>query len=125
MLGSDILKVPPMANGTVNGAPGETRRPWITILVILLVIFLAVGAYVELRPHRIRISVVKPMRQNVSSAITTNGKVNRSMALSPMHRWRTVEKILVTEGARVRQDQLLLVLDDRAPAATWPRPRRG
>ncbi len=64
-----------MANGTLNSSLGGARRPWITALVILLVIFSPSGAYVELRPHRIRISVVKPVRQEVSSSITTNGKV--------------------------------------------------
>jgi HlyD family secretion protein len=102
-----------MANGTSNGTNGETRRPWITALVILLVIFLAGGAYFELRPHRIRISVVKPLLQNVSSSITTNGKVEpirgfEAHAPLPV----TVQKVLVREGAQVKAGQLLLVLDD-------------
>jgi HlyD family secretion protein len=102
-----------MANGTSNGTSGETRRPWITALVILLVIFLAVGAYFELRPRRIRISVVKPLLQNVSSSITTNGKVEPVRdfeARSPLP--VTVQKILVREGDQVKTGQLLLVLDD-------------
>jgi HlyD family secretion protein len=102
-----------MANGILNNAPSVAPRPWITTLVILLTIFLAVGAYVELRPHRIRISVVMPVRQNVSSSITTNGKVE------PIHGFEahaplpvTVQKVLVKEGNRVTTGQLLLVLDD-------------
>ena len=102
-----------MANGTLNATPGGDRRPWITTLVILLVVFLAVGAYVELRPRRIRISVVKPIRQEVSSSITTNGKVE------PVHGFEahsplavTVQKVLVKEGDRVKAGQLLVVLDD-------------
>jgi HlyD family secretion protein len=102
-----------MANGNSNGNNGETRRPWVTTLVILLVIFLAVGAYFELRPHRIRISVVKPLLQTVSSSITTNGKVEpvrgfEAHAPLPV----TVQKVLVKEGAHVTAGQLLLVLDD-------------
>lgn len=102
-----------MANGTANGTSGETRHPWITALVILLVILLAVGAYFELRPRRIRISVVKPLLQNVSNSITTNGKVEpirgfEAHAPLPV----TVQKVLVREGAQVKADQLLLVLDD-------------
>ncbi|MGA3125807.1 MAG: efflux RND transporter periplasmic adaptor subunit [Candidatus Korobacteraceae bacterium] len=102
-----------MANGTLNSSSGGARRPWITTLVILLVIFIAVGAFVELRPRRIRISVVKPVRQEVASSIITNGKVE------PIHGFEahaplsgTVQKMLVKEGAQVRAGQLLLVLDD-------------
>jgi HlyD family secretion protein len=102
-----------MANGTLNSTPGGVRRPWITTLVILLVVFLAVGAYFELRPRRIRISVVTPVLQNVSSSITTNGKIE------PIHGFEahaplpvTVKKVLVKEGASVKAGQLLLQLDD-------------
>ena len=102
-----------MANGTLNSTPGRVRRPWITTLVILLVVFLAVGAYFRLRPRRIRISVVEPVLQNVSSSITTNGKIE------PIHGFEahaplpvTVKKVLVKEGASVKAGQLLLQLDD-------------
>jgi HlyD family secretion protein len=102
-----------MANGTVNSTPGGTRRTWITTLVVVLVLLLAVGAYVQLRPRRIRVSVVKPVRQGISSDITTNGKVE------PVHGFEahaplagTVQKVLVKEGAKVKAGQLLLVLDD-------------
>lgn len=102
-----------MPNGTLNSTPGGDRRSWVTALVILLVVFLAVGAYVELRPRRIRISVVKPIRQEVSSSITTNGKVE------PVHSFEahaplavTVQKVLIKEGDRVSAGQLLILLDD-------------
>jgi HlyD family secretion protein len=102
-----------MANGTLNSTNGEARRFWVTALVVLLVVFVAAGAYLELRPRRIRISVVKPIRQTVSNSITTNGKVE------PVHGFEahaplagTVQKVLVTEGSRVKAGQLLLVLDD-------------
>jgi HlyD family secretion protein len=102
-----------MANETLNSTPGGDRRTWITTLVVLLVIFLATGAYFEFRPHRIRVSVVKPALQTVASSIVTNGKVE------PIHGFEahaplpsTVRQILVKEGARVKAGQLLLVLDD-------------
>jgi HlyD family secretion protein len=102
-----------MANGSSNGTNGNSRRTWITTLVILLVIFLGIGAYVEFRPRRIRISVVKPILQNVSSSITTNGKVepvNNFEAHAPLP--VLVEKVLVKEGAQVKAGQLLVQLDD-------------
>jgi HlyD family secretion protein len=105
-----------MANGNSNGTNGQTSRTWITALVILLIIFLGIGAYIELRPRRIRISVVKPVMQNVSDSITTNGKVEpiggfEAHAPLPV----TVQKVLVKEGDQVKTGQLLLVLDDTRP----------
>ena len=102
-----------MANGSANNTPGGFRRPWIVPVAIFLLIFLVIGAYLYLRPHRIRISVVKPMRQTISNSITTNGKVE------PAHGFEahaplagTIQKLLVKEGDRVQAGQLLLVLDD-------------
>jgi len=102
-----------MANGNSNGTNGQTSRTGITALVILLIIFLGIGAFLELRPRRIRISVVKPVIQNVSDSITTNGKVEpiggfEAHAPLPV----TVQKVLVKEGDQVKAGQLLLVLDD-------------
>ena len=111
-----------MANGTINSTPGGARRGWIKTIVVVLILMLAVGAYVELRPHRIRVSVVRPIRETISNDITTNGKVE------PIHGFEahaplagTVEKVLVQQGAQVKAGQLLLVLDDsrsRADLAT-------
>ena len=54
-----------------------------------------------------------PLRETISSDISTNGKVE------PIHGFEahaplagTVEKILVKEGAQVKEGQLLLLLDD-------------
>jgi HlyD family secretion protein len=102
-----------MANGNSNSTPGGARRTWIATIAVVLVLLIAVGAYIEFRPHRIRVSVVKPLRQTISSDITTNGKVE------PIHGFEahaplagTVQQVLVKEGARVESGQLLLVLDD-------------
>lgn len=102
-----------MPNGSPNNTPAESSRPWIVTLIILTVIFLAAGGYFYLRPHRIRVSVVKPVRQGVAASITTNGKVE------PVHGFEahaplagTIQKILVKEGAQVKAGELLIVLDD-------------
>jgi HlyD family secretion protein len=102
-----------MANGTLNSTPGGMRRPWITTLALLLVILLVAGAYLEFRPRRIRIAVVKPLLQNVSSSITTNGKIEPIQgfeAHAPLP--GTIKKVLVKEGVSVKAGQLLLELDD-------------
>jgi HlyD family secretion protein len=101
-----------MANGTLNNTPGGARRS-IAIIVALLVLLIAAGAYVELRPRRIRVSVVSPLRQTISSDITTNGKaepIHGFEAHAPMA--GTIQKVLVKEGTAVKSGQLLLVLDD-------------
>jgi HlyD family secretion protein len=102
-----------MANGSPNGTNGKPRNKWVTIAVVLLIIFIGVGAYVEFRPRRIRISAVKPQVETISSSITTNGKVE------PVHGFEahapiptTVQKVLVSEGDHVKSGQLLLLLDD-------------
>src|SRR6266536_3729979 len=90
-----------MAHGSVNNTPGGLRRPWIVPVAIFLLLFFAVGAFVYLRPRRIRVSVVQPMRQTISNSIPTNGKVE------PIHGFEahaplagTIQKLLVKEGDR-------------------------
>ena len=102
-----------MANETLNSTPGGARRTWIAMMAVLLLVLVAVGGYVELRPRRIRVSVVKPVRQTISSSITTNGKVE------PIHGFEahaplagTIQQVLVKEGAKIKAGQLLVLLDD-------------
>jgi HlyD family secretion protein len=102
-----------MANRNSNGSNGNDGRPWLAILLIVLVIFVSAGTIFELRPHRIRISVIKPQKQSLSNSITTNGKVE------PVYNFEahapaagTVQKVLVKEGTQVKTGQLLMVLDD-------------
>jgi HlyD family secretion protein len=107
-----------MANGSFNSAPNGMRRPWLIPVAILLIVFVALGAYIELRPRRIRVSVVKPDRESIANSITTNGKVE------PIHGFEahaplagTVQKVLIKEGDRVEAGQLLVQLDDARPRA--------
>lgn len=102
-----------MANGNLNGRSGGLRIPWIVTLVVLAIIFVAVGGYLYFRPHRIRVSVVQPEREFISNSISTNGKVE------PIHGFEahaplpgTIKEVLVAEGAHVKTGQLLLMLDD-------------
>lgn len=102
-----------MANGTFNNATGDSRRSWIATIAVLLILLIVAGGYVEFRPRRIRVSVVKPVRQTISNSITTNGKVE------PIHGFEahapvagTIQRVLLKEGDHVQAGQLLLVLDD-------------
>ncbi len=63
-----------MANGINGTAAGSARRNW-AILAGVVVLVLAVSAFVSLRPRRIRIQITRPQRQDILSTITTNGKV--------------------------------------------------
>src|SRR6185369_3512509 len=105
-----------MANGLTNGQ-NSRGRTWIYIVAILVVVVL-VSAFMSLRPRRIRVTVVKPMRQDIKRTISTNGKVEPIQnfeAHAPIA--TTVRKILVHEGQKVKQGQLLFQLDDAAARA--------
>ncbi len=103
-----------MANGTNgNGHNGGNGRPAWVYVVGIIVLVVVVSAFMSLRPRRIRITVVKPVRRDITRTITTNGKVE------PIHNFEahaptatTVRKILVKEGQKVKAGDLLIELDD-------------
>lgn len=101
-----------MANGTINSTASPARRIGLIALVVLVLLVL-LGTYLELRPQRIRVTVVQPTRETVSNSITTNGKIE------PINGFQahaevagTVKQVLVREGTPVQAGQLLVVLDD-------------
>jgi len=101
-----------MANGINGNGQTHASRTWIYVVSIIAVVIL-VSAFMSLRPRRIRITVVKPVRQDITKTINTNGKVEpiqnfEAHAPNPT----TVRKILVQEGRHVTQGQLLIQLDD-------------
>jgi HlyD family secretion protein len=110
-----------MANGTNGIAAGSARRNW-AILAGVVVIVLAVSAFVLLRPRKIRVQITRPQRQDILSTITTNGKVEPRQnfeAHSPAS--TTVKHILVHEGDFAKPGQLLLQLDDETARAAFAR----
>jgi HlyD family secretion protein len=110
-----------MANGTNGTAAGSAPRNW-AILAGVVVIVLAVSAFVSLRPRRIRVQITRPQRQDILSTITTNGKVEPRQnfeAHSPAS--TTVKRILVHEGDYAKPGQLLLQLDDETARAEFAR----
>lgn len=111
-----------MANGT-NGnghngnGNGHGRPAWMYVVGILILVVL-VSAFMSLRPKRIRISTVKPIRLDITKTITTNGKVEPVQnfeAHAPNS--TTVRRILVKEGQHVKAGQLLVQLDDAVARA--------
>ncbi len=105
-----------MANGLTNGQNGRGRT-WIYVGAIVALVIL-VSAFMSLRPRRIRVTVVKPTRQDIKRTISTNGKVEPIQnfeAHAPIS--TTVRKILVHEGQKVEVGQLLFQLDDAAARA--------
>ena len=91
-------------------------------LVMLLLLAAAVAfALVRLQGRQpvAKISAVKPMRENVISSISTNGKVEPIAPFVVRAQLNTfVEKIGATEGQTVKKGQLLLELDVKDAAAS-------
>jgi len=101
-----------MANGINGNGQSGGSRSWIYVAVIIAVVIL-VSAFMSLRPRRIRVTVVRPVRQDITRTITTNGKVEPIQnfeAHAPLA--STVRKIHVHEGQKVKQGDLLVQLDD-------------
>src|SRR6202040_4354191 len=64
------------------------------------------------------ISAVRPLRQNIVSSITSNGKVEPIAPFSIRAQLDTfVEKVSVSEGQNVKKGQLLLELNVKDAAA--------
>ncbi len=111
-----------MANGSSNGSNGVSGRPWIRIATIVVLVLVLIGIYMQFRHRRIRVTVVKPAYQTLTSSINTNGKVEPVKgfeAHAPLA--VTVRQVLAHEGDQVKAGQLLLQLDDahaRADVAT-------
>ncbi len=101
-----------MANNN-NHVSTSPSRKWI-IIVAILVLVVVLSAFLSLRPRRIRVTVAQPQRQDISSTITTNGKVEpvtNFEAHAPAGQY-LVKRVLVAEGDQVNRGQLLLQLDD-------------
>lgn len=106
-----------MANGINGNGQNGRGRAWIYVIAIIAVVIL-VSAFMSLRPRRIRVTIVRPTREDIKRTIKTNGKIEPIQnfeAHAPVA--TTVRKILVQEGQKVKQGELLLQLDDAAARA--------
>jgi HlyD family secretion protein len=97
------------------------RNRLLSVIVTLLVAVVLFSGWIKLRGSGVAVRAEKVDRQDISSIISTNGRIEavnnfERHAAAPA----TVQRVLVREGDQVRTGQLLLQLDDadaRAQAA--------
>jgi HlyD family secretion protein len=87
------------------------RRLWILVGGLLVLIFLLV--FLGGRGSTARVAVADVVRENVSSVVSTNGKVEPILLRSFRAGYPTfVERVYAVEGQRVKRGQKLFALDD-------------
>ena len=95
-----------------NSSERPLRRWWTTAFVVLAgVVILA--AFVSRRDDAVAVRTAEVKEGKIRSVVSTNGKiepVNNFEAHAPLS--TSVQRVLVKEGASVKQGQLLVVLDD-------------
>lgn len=102
-----------MANGNNEVQAEGIGRGWKITGAVILVLIIAAVLFQFLRPRRIRVTVTKPSRMDITSTISTNGRVEpvrNFEAHAPIG--TTVRRVHVKEGDRVHKGQLLVQLDD-------------
>jgi HlyD family secretion protein len=89
-----------------------SRRVW--LLVGLATLLIALLLYLNERRPAARVAVVQADRENLSSAVTSNGKVEPVAPYSLRAKFDGfVDRVIAVEGTNVRAGELLLTLDDR------------
>ncbi len=87
------------------------RRLW--ILVIGALVLTAVFVFVGSRGSTARVGVADVVRENLSSVVSTNGKVEPVSPQSFRARYPTfVARVYAVEGQQVKKGQMLFALDD-------------
>jgi HlyD family secretion protein len=87
------------------------RRLWILVggLLVLIALLVFIGG----RGSTARVAVADVVRENVSSVVSTNGKVEPIQPRSFRASYPTfVERVFAVEGQQVKRGQLLFALDD-------------
>jgi len=93
-------------------------RNRILLYLLLAGVLAYVGIELSGRKPAPKISAVKPVRENLISSISSNGKVEPISPFSMRAELNTfVEKVYASEGQQVRKGQLLLELDVKDAAA--------
>jgi HlyD family secretion protein len=87
------------------------RRLWILVggLLVLIALLVFIGG----RGSTARVAVADMVRENVSSVVSTNGKVEPILPRSFRAGYPTfVERVYAVEGQQVKRGQMLFALDD-------------
>jgi len=91
--------------------PALGRRLWIIVGAAL--VLTAVLVFISGRGGTARVAVTSVIRENLSSVVSSNGKVEPVMPISLRASFPTfVKKVQAVEGQQVKRGQLLYVLDD-------------
>src|SRR6266851_2190431 len=87
------------------------RRLWIIVVGAVMLIVLLV--FLGRRGSTARVAVADVVRENLSSVVSTNGKVEPVTPRSFRARYPTiVERVYAVEGQQVKRGQMLFALDD-------------
>jgi HlyD family secretion protein len=93
--------------------PALSRKLWILVgaALFLTALFVFLGG----RGSTARVAVADVMRENLSSMVSTNGKVEPVTPSTFRARYPTfVQRVAAVEGQQVKRGQLLFILDDTA-----------
>ncbi len=91
--------------------PALGRRLW--LIVVAALVLTGILVFVSGRGATARVAVTDVVRENLSSVVSTNGKVEPVMPISSRASFPTfVKKVYAVEGQQVKRGQLLFALDD-------------
>src|SRR3984893_11563766 len=96
--------------------PAFGRRLW--IIVVAALVLTAILVFISGRGGTARVAVTGVVRENLSSVVSSNGKVEPVMPISLRVSFPTfVKRVYAVEGQHVKRGQLLYGLDDAGLAA--------
>jgi len=96
--------------------PALGRRLW--LIVVAALVLTGILVFVSGRGATARVAVTDVVRENLSSVVSTNGKVEPVMPISSRASFPTfVKKVYAVEGQQVKRGQLLFALDDAGVGA--------
>ena len=88
------------------------------IIVAAALVLTAVLVYISSRGSTARVAVVNVVRENLSSVVSTNGKVEPVTPISFRATFSTfVDQVSGVEGQQVKRGQLIFALDDKETSA--------
>ena len=91
--------------------PALGRRLW--LIVVAALVLTGILVFVSGRGATARVAVTDVVRENLSSVVSTNGKVEPVMPISLRVGFPTfVKRVYAVEGQQVKRGQLLFALDD-------------